>query len=101
MLDRYPSRPYISEGHPMNQTAIVSGNVTFKCPVVSDIAAHITWAKYLALNDNDTDSDFPSQPNTIRFQVYIRKFQIILYVLVRMIGRSVRRDNSVKGFYSN
>ena len=82
MLDRYPSRPYISEGHPMNQTAIVSGNVTFKCPVVSDIAAHITWAKYLALNDNDTDSDFPSQPNTIRFQVYsseLNSFYFTLY----------------------
>lgn len=53
----------------MNQTAIVSGNITFKCPVVSDIAAHITWAKYLAPNDNDTDNDFASQPNAIRFQV--------------------------------
>lgn len=53
----------------MNQTAIVNGNVTFKCPVVSDIAAHITWAKYFALNDNDTDTDL-SQANKIRFQVY-------------------------------
>lgn len=73
-LDRYPSRPYISEGHPMNQTAIVNGNVTFKCPVVSDIAAHITWAKYLALNDNDTDTDL-SQPNAIRFQVHNSEFK--------------------------
>lgn len=71
----------------MNQTAIVSGNVTFKCPVVSDIAAHITWAKYLALNDNDTDSDFPSQPNTIRFQVHKPNyFEFLLNVLVRLVS---------------
>lgn len=90
MLDRYPSRPYISEGHPMNQTAVVSGNVTFRCPVVSDIAAHITWAKYRALNDNDTDSDFPSPPNTVRFQVYSKL----------LIGR-FKRDVTVKGFNSH
>lgn len=74
----------------MNQTAVVSGNVTFRCPVVSDIAAHITWAKYRALNDNDTDSDFPSPPNTVRFQVYSKL----------LIGR-FKRDVTVKGFNSH
>lgn len=71
----------------MNQTAVVNGNVTFKCPVVSDIAAHITWAKYQALDDNDTDSDFPLQPNTVRFQVHFTLFSIGDW-LVDSIGMS-------------
>lgn len=66
--DRFPSAPYISEGHPINKTAIVNGNATFRCPVVTDIAAHITWARYHALDKNDTD--FTSKQNTVKLEVY-------------------------------
>lgn len=53
----------------MNQTAIVSGNVTFECPIVSDIATFITWAKYQAFHDNDTNINFVTQLNEIRIKV--------------------------------
>lgn len=70
--DRFPARPYILEGHPTNQTAIVNGNVTFSCPVIADIAAHITWAKYHAFND--TDTSFSSKPTTIKLEVFCLTF---------------------------
>lgn len=60
----------------MNQTAIVNGIVTFECPVVSDIAAHITWAKYFAFNDTDINS--VSHPNIIELKVYLFIKAIIL-----------------------
>lgn len=65
-VDRFPAPPYISELS--NQTAVVNGNVTFTCQIMADLAAHVTWAKYHAFDDSDTD--FKSKPNTIKLEVY-------------------------------
>lgn len=51
--DRFPARPYILEGYLTNQTAIIGRSVNFSCPIISDIAAHIQWARYHANNDTD------------------------------------------------
>lgn len=69
--DRFPARPYILEGYPLNKTAVVNGSVMFDCPTIADIAAHISWAKYLALNDTD------SRPNTLRFEVHCVSYVFI------------------------
>lgn len=91
-VDRFPARPYILEGHPTNKTAIVNGNVTFTCPVIADIAAHITWAKYLAFND--TDDNFKNMSNTLRLEVYGFIFVGVFYVVLARYNR-VLDNNSV------
>lgn len=69
-LERHMSRPYIRKDQLMNQTAIIHGNVTFKCLVVPDIATFITWAKYFAPpNDNDIDDNLVKRLNKIRIKV--------------------------------
>lgn len=67
-IDRFPARPYIEEANLTNQTAIIYGNVTFNCPVIADIAAHITWARYHAFNN--TDTNFTSKSSTVKLEVY-------------------------------
>lgn len=68
-LERHKSPTYIRKDQLNNQTAIVGENVTFKCSIVSDIAASKIWAKYLAPNDNEIDTNFVKQLNKIRIKV--------------------------------
>lgn len=51
--DRFPSQPIIIEGYPKNVTALTDSNVTFRCPVFSDVAVYVQWAKYHAHNNTD------------------------------------------------
>lgn len=69
-VDRFPARPYIADGHPANQTAIVNGNATFSCPIYEDMAPHISWARYHAYHDNDTDGNLTANPSAIRLEVF-------------------------------
>lgn len=45
-LDRFPSAPIISEGYPKNMTVLENTTATFECQVLSDLGAHIEWAKF-------------------------------------------------------
>lgn len=55
-IDRFPARPYIRENYPKNATVLVNTTVTFECPTISDLAAHIEWAKIHIRNESDIDA---------------------------------------------
>lgn len=49
-LDRFPSAPIIKEGYPKNVTALENMTIYFECPILSDLGAHIEWAKFEGAN---------------------------------------------------
>lgn len=65
--DRFPARPYILEGYLTNRTVIVGESVNFSCPIISDIAAHVQWARYHAINADD--GDLTVKTNVTRIEV--------------------------------
>lgn len=67
--DRFPARPYILDDYPKNLTVLQNSTAEFSCPVIADIAAHITWAKYKAFNDTEDTMT----PTTLRLEVHKRK----------------------------
>lgn len=88
-VDRFPARPYIADGHPANQTAIVNGNVTFSCPIYEDMAPHISWARYHAYHDSDADGNLTANPSAIRLEVFY--FSILSFsgdgkILMSVVG---------------
>lgn len=64
-LDRFPARPYIKEDYPKNVTVLRNETAEFSCPVLSDLAEHITWVKAKAYNDSDGNI----KPGTVRLEV--------------------------------
>lgn len=66
-IDRFPARPYILEGNPSNITIRVNETAIFNCPTITDIAAHITWAKYRAANDSDGND----APDASKLEVFV------------------------------
>lgn len=76
-VDRFPAKPYIIEGSPSNITTGVNSTAMFNCPTITDIAAHITWAKYLALNDSDGTA-----PDTLKLEVFFGLFAMLVVVVV-------------------
>ncbi|XP_063535886.1 fibroblast growth factor receptor homolog 1-like isoform X1 [Cydia strobilella] len=58
--ERYPSKPYIKEGHPGNITAVVNDTVTLACPPISDLEPFLYWLKAY---DNFTVVDGEVGPN--------------------------------------
>lgn len=48
--DRFPSPPIISEGYPKNLTVVENSTATLNCPILSDLEAHIEWAKFYSSN---------------------------------------------------
>lgn len=84
VLDRFPARPYIVEGHLINITAIVNETVTFNCPVLADIAVHVQWARYRAFND--TDGNLNARPDTIQLEVlFIMSFPFQMVSLISVM----------------
>ena len=57
-------RPIITGGL-QNQTVLVNTTVTFQCDLISDLEAHIQWAKVHIQNDSDI-----SLSNITKFEVY-------------------------------
>lgn len=51
--DRFPAKPILKEGYPKNVTALANSTVTFECPVLTDLAVWVQWAKYHAYNETD------------------------------------------------
>ncbi|XP_043460823.1 fibroblast growth factor receptor homolog 1-like isoform X2 [Leptopilina heterotoma] len=51
IIERFPHKPYINEDFPKNVTALIHTNVTFKCPIVSDLEPYMEWRR------------FPNKPN--------------------------------------
>lgn len=51
-LDRFPARPLIKENYPKNTTVLANSTAQFECPIITDLSAHIQWAKYRAHNDS-------------------------------------------------
>lgn len=48
--DRFPSAPIISENYPKNLTVLENMTAVFECPILSDLGAHIEWAKFFSFN---------------------------------------------------
>ena len=44
-IERFPHKPYINEDFPKNVTAVLYSNVTFKCPIVSDLEPFMQWVR--------------------------------------------------------
>lgn len=44
-IERFPHKPYINEDFPKNVTALIHTNVTFKCPIVSDLEPYMEWRR--------------------------------------------------------
>lgn len=65
IADRFPARPYILDDYPKNVTVLENSTAQFSCPVIEDIATHITWAKYKVFNDTDGNIT----PTTERLEV--------------------------------
>ncbi|XP_045779071.1 fibroblast growth factor receptor homolog 1-like isoform X2 [Maniola jurtina] len=61
--ERYPSKPYIKEGHPGNITVLVNETVTLTCPPVSDLEPYLYWLRPTNYTSKDTEvgpSDAPA-----------------------------------------
>ncbi|XP_039759893.1 fibroblast growth factor receptor homolog 1-like isoform X2 [Pararge aegeria] len=61
--ERYPSKPYIKEGHPGNVTVLVNETVTLTCPPVSDLEPYLYWLRPTNYTVKDTEvgpSDAPA-----------------------------------------
>lgn len=43
--ERFPARPYISEGYPHNQTVVVNGTAKMECKFFSDLEPYVQWLK--------------------------------------------------------
>ncbi|KAK3523691.1 hypothetical protein QTP70_008628 [Hemibagrus guttatus] len=50
VLERSPHRPILQAGLPTNTTAVVGGDVQFRCKVYSDAQPHIQWLKHIEMN---------------------------------------------------
>ncbi|XP_051176629.1 fibroblast growth factor receptor homolog 1-like isoform X2 [Leptopilina boulardi] len=46
IIERFPHKPYINEDFPKNVTALIHTNVTFKCPIVSDLEPYMEWRRF-------------------------------------------------------
>ncbi|XP_023936187.2 fibroblast growth factor receptor homolog 1 isoform X2 [Bicyclus anynana] len=53
--ERYPSKPYIKEGHPGNLTVLVNETVTMTCPPVSDLEPFLYWLRPTNYTVKDTE----------------------------------------------
>lgn len=62
--ERFPHKPYINEGFPKNATVVINGNVTFRCPIVSDLEPFIQWLKIANYSGNQEE-----KPNGTLLQV--------------------------------
>ncbi|XP_050354715.1 fibroblast growth factor receptor homolog 1-like isoform X2 [Nymphalis io] len=61
--ERYPSKPYIKEGHPGNITVLVNETVQLTCPPVSDLEPFLYWIRPTNYSVKDTEvgpSDAPA-----------------------------------------
>ncbi|XP_011300094.1 fibroblast growth factor receptor homolog 1 isoform X2 [Fopius arisanus] len=56
IIERFPHKPYINEGFPKNETVVFFSNVTFRCPIVSDLEPFIQWFK---VDDYPNDNGAP------------------------------------------
>lgn len=62
-IERYPSKPYIKEGHPGNITVLVNDTVQLTCPPVSDLEPHLYWVRPMNYSVKDSEvgpSDAPA-----------------------------------------
>lgn len=50
ITDRFPSAPIITESYPKNLTVVENSTAEFHCPILSDLGAHIEWAKFYSSN---------------------------------------------------
>lgn len=89
VMDRYPTRPLMSEKFPANKTVITNSSTYLECRVISDLEPYIFWIKHKGfmknmeqvaeqyLNNNKNDSIFtekytilhgnPGTPNILNF----------------------------------
>ncbi|XP_028982371.1 fibroblast growth factor receptor 3-like [Diachasma alloeum] len=65
VVERFPHKPYINEGFPKNETVVFYNNVTFRCPIVSDLEPFIQWVK---VDDYPNDNSAP--PNGSLLQLW-------------------------------
>lgn len=63
MTERFPSRPYITEGYPHNKTVLLNATVQFECKTVSDLEPYIQWFKTNYTLTVDVDNDEWHFPN--------------------------------------
>ncbi|CAH2095154.1 unnamed protein product [Euphydryas editha] len=81
--ERYPSKPYIKEGHPGNITAIVNDTVHLTCPPVSDLEPDLYWIRPMNYLVNDSEVGPSEAPAPIG-------------VLVKVKLRILNRPSSVR-----
>ncbi|XP_050519178.1 fibroblast growth factor receptor homolog 1 isoform X1 [Diabrotica virgifera virgifera] len=66
VVERYPSKPYIKDGYPQNQTVLAYTNITLECPqIIVDLEPYIQWFK---LNDTEITEDDLSNLNWIQLE---------------------------------
>lgn len=66
-LERFPSRPYIEDGHPGNVAVLMNDTAVLTCPPITDLEPVIKWYKFrpeemdvktseksVVLNENNT-----------------------------------------------
>ncbi|CAH2095160.1 unnamed protein product [Euphydryas editha] len=74
--ERYPSKPYIKEGHPGNITAIVNDTVHLTCPPVSDLEPHLYWIRPMNYSVNDSEvgpSEAPAPIGVVKVKQAVKQ----------------------------
>ena len=75
--ERLPVRPIISPEYPKNATVFLGENVTFECPVLSDLQPHIEWYKLCTINGS---YEFPDGETCLQ-KVCIKSINLQLFPL--------------------
>lgn len=83
--DRFPAKPILKEGYPKNVTALANSTVTFECPVLTDLAVWVQWAKYHAYNETDNKII----RNEVAFEVGCGQLNLFKHTLVSVFDHSV------------
>lgn len=87
--ERYPSKPYIKEGHPGNRTVVVNTTVQLSCPPVSDLEPYLYWIRPYNFSLKDAEVGPSDAPIPVGDVIEVFEQYHLVVVIVNMFKQLV------------